>query len=1410
MAVYPQQTSLNPNRDSEREPLPSKNGNGQIPAEHLAAAVIALRSHLDGAGLLSNPQLQQYWQQIEQFSTQAQQSYTLPLVQQAAQQQFKVERERLLETIGQMRACSSRNALLKTTVTQLQQTLNADRVFAYQFRGNATGAAIAESVVPGYAPLSNQTLPTACFGLASAAEYRDRALVVVPNIYQAGFTPYILQTLERFQIKSQCCTPILLDGQVWGLLVVQSTGQQRTWQEADLNLLLGVAAELTALLQPLKFRYQLQQQAEQEKTYDNIVEEVRAEEADLDKLFLNTCQEVRQRLRADRAIVYRFNLDWSGEAIAESVGRGWVSLLSEQEKDEVLKGDRTGNDRSILKAWGRGSIIEKDTYLQQTQGGAYSHGQKFTCVNDVYAAGFSACYLDTLEKYQVRAYIIVPIFHEERLWGLLGVYQNSGPRLWQESEVQLMVRLSAPLGVALQKSAAREQIALQSQKLAKEAKLDLAFIQTVERLWQSLDINTLFQTTADEIRQLLQVDRVTLYRFDPEQMGQLLAESVGKGWRSLVQDSKNPSALDTATGQNLYDLYMKEVRNDLRRKDAAFLRADNIDNAGLSLSTLSQLEQLQAKAYIIVPIFQPKQTGKPTQLWGLMGVYQNAEAREWQQADLNILVQLGKQLEVAVQQAEYVAQLEQQSQQMAQAAERDRAIGQTIDRIRSSSDLGSIFRNTVQELRRLLGTDRAIVYRFKPDWSGEVVAEAVAAGWISLLAEQRNDEVLSGDRIQTDRCVLRTWSTANLIEDTYLQKTQGGRYRRQKYTAVADVYEKDFPRCYVESLEKYQARAYIIVPIFQGETLWGLLGVYQNSGPRSWQEADINLMLRVSTPLGLALQQAEAMTRLSSQAKQEQVISRLLEKIQQAPGTENIFRTTCQEVRQLLSADRTLIYRFSPDMSGEVVAESVGGGWVSLLVEQEQDEVLKGDRVQTDRCILKKWSTGSIIERDTYMQETGGGKYARGAKFTRVDDVYAVGFPTCYIDSLEKYQARAYIIVPIFQGEKLWGLIGVYQNSSSRQWEEDEVQLMVRLSAPLGVALQQAEVLERLSEQSVQMMSVADREKSAKELLQQRAVQLLMAIRPSFDGDLTVRAPITDDEMGTIADAYNNTIQSLRRIVVQVKQATDNVGQTSSSSEAAIEALSAQAQQELQALSAALQQIQSMVAAAETVSLSAQQVELAVQQARSTVQMGDIAMNRTVDGFSEIRKTVAETSQKIKRLGESSQKITKVVNLISNFATQTNLLALNAAIEATRAGEYGRGFAVVADEVRSLARQSEEATSEIEKLVLEIQQETSEVAVAMDRGIQQVVSGTNLVNETRASLNAIVEATAQISQLVENISQSTQAQTQQSQSVTETMKNLAAIAQSTSESAIQISASFQVLLGTAEELQANVGQFKVE
>jgi methyl-accepting chemotaxis protein PixJ len=169
-----------------------------------------------------------------------------------------------------------------------------------------------------------------------------------------------------------------------------------------------------------------------------------------------------------------------------------------------------------------------------------------------------------------------------------------------------------------------------------------------------------------------------------------------------------------------------------------------------------------------------------------------------------------------------------------------------------------------------------------------------------------------------------------------------------------------------------------------------------------------------------------------------------------------------------------------------------------------------------------------------------------------------------------------------------------------------------------------------------------------------------------------------------------------------------------------------------------------------------------------------------------------------------------VVSLISNFATQTQLLALNASIEATRAGEYGRGFAVVADEVRSLARQSAQATTEIEELVQEIQVNTAEVFTAMEMGIQRVASGTNVVTEARRNLNEIIDSTAEISRLVVGITQATQGQIQEFQVMKQTMSEVAAIANHTSQDSKSMSNSFKELLAMAQNLQLRANQFKVE
>jgi twitching motility protein PilJ len=361
--------------------------------------------------------------------------------------------------------------------------------------------------------------------------------------------------------------------------------------------------------------------------------------------------------------------------------------------------------------------------------------------------------------------------------------------------------------------------------------------------------------------------------------------------------------------------------------------------------------------------------------------------------------------------------------------------------------------------------------------------------------------------------------------------------------------------------------------------------------------------------------------------------------------------------------------------------------------------------------------------------------------------------------------------------------------------------------ALLGVNINR--MAEQIKNLLYEQATLTEEQRRQKEALQERALELLEEVDPINEGDLTVRARVTEDDIGTIADAYNATVTNLREIVEKVQSTSTQVSDTTKDSARSIQILSKEALHQAEKISQALDQVKQMAQSARLVAANAEKAATVVQQANQTVQEGDQAMNRTVRGINTIRETVAEARQKVKYLGESSQQITNVVKLINSFASQTKLVAFNASMEANRAGEAGRGFSVVADEVRSLAQQSAEATNEIEKLVTRIQAETNEVIAAMETGTEQVVHGTNLVEETRQSLNKVTAASGEISKLVSAISQATVKQSVTSDSVTQTMGEVAEIANRTYREADRVTTLFQELEHVAEELKQDAGRFKV-
>jgi twitching motility protein PilJ len=332
----------------------------------------------------------------------------------------------------------------------------------------------------------------------------------------------------------------------------------------------------------------------------------------------------------------------------------------------------------------------------------------------------------------------------------------------------------------------------------------------------------------------------------------------------------------------------------------------------------------------------------------------------------------------------------------------------------------------------------------------------------------------------------------------------------------------------------------------------------------------------------------------------------------------------------------------------------------------------------------------------------------------------------------------------------------------------------------------------------------------AREKLQRQVIRLLDDVEGASRGDLTVQAEVTADELGAVADAFNLTIQNLREIVSQVKQAAKQVNRNSTASESFARNNSSDALRMAEELAVTLNSVQLMTESIQRVAESAREAEEVAHSSSLTALKGGESVERTVAGILQIRETVSETARKVKRLAEASQEISKIVAVISQIASRTNLLALNASIQAARAGDAGRGFAIVADEVRQLADRSAKSLKEIEQIVLQIQSETGSVMTAMEEGIQQVIDVTDKSEQSKRALEDIIEVSNRINTLVRSITADTVRQKENSSAVAQVMQSIELTAQETSQESQRVAGSLQSLVSISRDLLTSVERFRLD
>jgi methyl-accepting chemotaxis protein PixJ len=639
-----------------------------------------------------------------------------------------------------------------------------------------------------------------------------------------------------------------------------SPSKPTTSQENELALLEGQMSQLAQQIQ--SFSEQQANLTQQRQILSSLAFRSR-QEPKLDVLFETVVNSARQFLKTDRVCIYRFNADWSGTMIAESVAPEYPKALNE-------------------------TIV--DPCFRQRHAVQYANG-RIRGVDDIYnEPGMTDCHIRLLEQYRVRANLVVPIRQDEELFGLLITHQCSGPRVWTMADVDFLSKLATEMEYSL------DYINFFDEQAAM-AKRSWLFGEIAFRARQS-NLEDVLKTTTQGVRQLLQVDRVLIYRFNADWSGTMIAESVGSGFSSILQEK-----IDDPCFRGRYvDLYKNgRIRaiKDIRREP------------GLTDCHIRTLEKYEVKANLVAPI---RLQGE---LMGLLIAHQCSEPRSWTQADLSFFSQVGTQLEYAIGHLTSVEQLRS-------LAERSRLLGDISFRSRQTFDEMQILQVAVQGALKILHTDRVIIYRFRPDRSGCVIAEAINPGWPQALNAKIYDPCFNG---------------------RYVEKYKNGRVR-----AINNIHdEPGMTDCYIRLLEQFEVKANLIAPLRRNNKLYGLLIAHHCSESRNWSKSEIDFFSELAVQTEYALEHIRFIRNLEQ--------------------TQKIAETASQEQQQQTEMIQQQLNVLRNDMQGAF------NGNLTVRAEVQEGDIgvfanfLNGVLENLQRIVLQVQSASDAVAQTVHMGE---------------------------------------------------------------------------------------------------------------------------------------------------------------------------------------------------------------------------------------------------------------------------------------------------------------------------------------------------------------------------------------------------------------------------------------------------------
>ncbi|HEY9617079.1 MAG TPA: PAS domain S-box protein [Microcoleaceae cyanobacterium] len=259
-----------------------------------------------------------------------------------------------------------------------------------------------------------------------------------------------------------------------------------------------------------------------------------------------------------------------------------------------------------------------------------------------------------------------------------------------------------------------------------------------------------------------------------------------------------------------------------------------------------------------------------------------------------------------------ISERKQAETALQQQLTREKLIVEMTHFIRQTLDVNDVLQRTVDQVRLMLAIDRVMIFRFQPNWQGEIVTESVDDHWPSILSSTISDPC---------------------FRDHYIEP-----YRQGRISFIQDLYAEELEPCYVELLAHFQVQANLVVPIRQGNQLWGLLIAHHCASPRQWHQHEIELLQQLADQVGIAIYQSELYEQACHELLERQRIQDALQE------SEERFRSlsTSAPIGILhMNADGICLYANTrwQVMTGLKQADCLGNGWMQTIHPEDRSAV---------------------------------------------------------------------------------------------------------------------------------------------------------------------------------------------------------------------------------------------------------------------------------------------------------------------------------------------------------------------------------------------------------------------------------------------------------------------------------------